>query len=281
MRPHKLSLGEGACIPEAGAGLAGITLGAVGGRGGLPCCGTEKPWGVQFCVPLCDDVCLYLCVCVCSCTVLWQCWYELLPQACPCLLPARIWEDGCTWQAWDAEQSGQPSLGTLSCVLLPTTPGHAWLPRGVEGGKRLTSQLCRLPFCGLVLVYVGVCFCCVPSMWSEREQACSVDHRQTGSTQKWLGAQTLEPYRAWVQTPETAASLADYFKSLSLCTLLDSSTHLLELLGEEISRLSQGLRTVWVLHSVNSQCSSHSSHSLVQLERLFARSMSPAERAGV
>lgn len=81
-------------------------------------------------------------------------------------------------------------------------------------------------------------------MWSEREQACSVDHRQTGNTQKWLGAQTLEPYRAWVQTPESAASLADDFKSLSLCTLLDSSTHLLGLLGEEISKLSQGLRTV-------------------------------------
>lgn len=68
--PSLPSLGEDTCRPEVGAGLAAIMLGADGERGRLPCGGTEKPWGVHFCVPLCDDVC---CICARACAHVQSC----------------------------------------------------------------------------------------------------------------------------------------------------------------------------------------------------------------
>lgn len=92
---------------------------------------------VSHCVMTCACFCACVCVCARACAHArprGSAGYELLPQTCPCLLPARIWGDGCTWQPWGAEQSGQLSLGTLSCPLLPTMPGHARPPRVAEGG---------------------------------------------------------------------------------------------------------------------------------------------------
>lgn len=82
--PSLPSLGEETCRPQVGAGLAGITLGAVGGRGRLPCSGTEKPWGVQFCVPLCDDVC---CICARACAHVQSCGCAGM-SSCPKRAPA-------------------------------------------------------------------------------------------------------------------------------------------------------------------------------------------------
>lgn len=41
--------GGGFMQARRGAGLAGLTLGAVEGRGRLPSSGTAKPWGVALC----------------------------------------------------------------------------------------------------------------------------------------------------------------------------------------------------------------------------------------
>lgn len=120
--------------------------------------GTLGCSSVSHCVMTC--VCWCVCVCACACAHArprGSTGYELLPQTCPCLLLARIWGDGYTRQARGAEQSGQLSLGTFSCPLLPTMPGHARLPRGVRGGgERLTSQPRHLPFCACVPVHVCV-----------------------------------------------------------------------------------------------------------------------------
>lgn len=109
-----------------------------------------------------DDVSVCVCACVClrACAYAWHCGstrYELLPQMCLCLLPARIWGDGCIWQVWGAEQSGQPFFGTLFVPSFSQCPcPTAQRDGGKVEGERLTSQLSHLLFCGSVLVYVCV-----------------------------------------------------------------------------------------------------------------------------
>lgn len=127
--------------------------------------GQRNPRAVQFCVPLCDDVCLCLCACVCSCTVLWQCRYELLPQTCPCLLPGKMAVPG---RPGMQNREGKHPQGLSAPYSFPqhlTMHDCLWgggSGRKVEGGERLTSQLCHLPFRGLVLIMhvcVHLCLC--------------------------------------------------------------------------------------------------------------------------
>lgn len=159
--PEAAQSGRGCVQARRGAGLAGITLGAVG-EGQAPIQWDSETLGcssVSHCVMTC--VCLCVCFCARACAHArprGSTGYKLLPQTCPCLLPARIWGDGYTWQAWGAEKSGQPSLRTSSCPLLPTMSGHARWPRGVGGGggERLTSQPSHLLFCDCVPVHVCV-----------------------------------------------------------------------------------------------------------------------------
>ena len=104
-----------------------------------------------------------LCGCVCARAYVQPCGstgYELLPQTCPCLFSARIWGDGCTCQAWGAEQSGQLSLGPCSCPLLPTMPGHSRLPgAGVGVVERGSHRSPVTSFSVTVCLYICVCEC--------------------------------------------------------------------------------------------------------------------------
>ena len=143
---------------------------------------------VSHCVMTCVcAVCVCVCVCVRArarvCAYARPCGstrYELLPQTCPCLFPARIWGDGYTWQAWGAEQSGQLSLGTLSCPLLPTMPGHARLPGqgwGVveRGSHHSPVASLSVTVCLCACVCVSVC-----ALWTVTVRgSCDRRHAET------------------------------------------------------------------------------------------------------
>lgn len=154
------SRGGGCVQARRGAGLAGITLGAVG-EGQAPIQWDSETLGcssVSHCVMTC--VCLCVCFCARACAHARPCGstgYKLLPQTCPCLLPARIWGDGYTWQALGAEKSGQPSLRTSSYPLLPTMSGHARQPRGVGVGVERGSHHSPVTSFSVTVCPVHVC----------------------------------------------------------------------------------------------------------------------------
>lgn len=168
-----------ACRPEGGLGLL-VSRWVLWGEGQAPIQWDSETLGcssVSHCVMTC--VCLCVCFCARACAHArprGSTGYKLLPQTCPCLLPARIWGDGYTWQASGAEKSGQPSLRTSSCPLLPTMSGHARQPRGVGAGVERGSH--HSP---VTSFSVTVCPCmCV------YERVCSLDSDSARKRALWI-----------------------------------------------------------------------------------------------